>query len=600
MIPLKEIVKKNSKWLPLGMAYVRGLVNAKSFFYLLLGIAVLILSANLGLPPLWGSEGRWAVIARSMLRYGDLLYPALGLESYWDKPLLSYWQILPFAYIHGGVSEFTARFPSVVWAVVMLFLTHQVATRWFGEQTALLSVGILTTTYFYVFWGRNAQVEMTNAAMTLLCLWYFLKHRSDPKHTWIYVFGIMMALGANMKGLVLYAVPVFCILLLSVIKREWAWIPPFRILVTASLLSIAVFLAVPAIASIHAGTWEPLHMVWRENVLRFFGLHDHKDPFYTYFIKIFYIAAPWSFLLPVAIIHCFQGLRRRLSQLPEAFILFSGIFLFFTLSGSRRPYYLLPILPFIAILVANMLREFAVGTVSRGIRVTVRVVGILLGMATVTLLGLSLVLPQIFPEDPSTFWVASLLLALLGVTMIASTIKKYVWGMVGSVTAVWLIYVIGVIPLIAEGPNLKTQIAQVSALGRPCGFLNIDNAKIIFYLDKPYQVFYDETHALDWAKREDGVLITSSVVSDQSWECIVKGKDWQAVIPRKGSFLSSQKLILQVYGRTKTGGSLITHHAIDDTSWDRVLYGYGKNWKAYTLKLMDDMDRNKDYRYRVR
>jgi hypothetical protein len=180
-----------------------------------------------------------------------------------------------------------------------------------------------------------------------------------------------------------------------------------------------------------------------------------------------------------------------------------------------------------------MLSEFAVGMVSRGIQVTVRVVGILLGVALAPLFGVSLVLALIFPAQTNILSYLSMLVALLGITMIASTIKKYVWGMVGSVVAVWLIYVIGIIPLIAEEPNLKTQIAQVSALGRPCGFLNIDNAKIIFYLDKPYQVFYDEAHALDWAIREDGVLITSSVVSDQSWECIVKGKNWWAVIPHK-------------------------------------------------------------------
>jgi hypothetical protein len=73
----------------------------------------------------------------------------------------------------------------------------------------------------------------------------------------------------------------------------------------------------------------------------------------------------------------------------------------------------------------------------------------------------------------------------------------------------------------------------VSALGRPCGFLNIDDAKIIFYLDKPYQVFYDKARALEWATRVDGVLITSSDVSDPYWECVVKGHHWQAVIPRK-------------------------------------------------------------------
>jgi hypothetical protein len=193
MIQLKETYKKGSNWLPPIVAFLNGFVSRKSFFYLLLGIAVLILSANLGLPPLSGSEGRWAVIARSMLRTGDLLSPTLFLPNYWDKPLLSYWQILPLSYLNGEVSEFTVRVPSIVWAMAMLLLTHSLARRWLGEQTALLSVGILATSHAFVIWGRDAQVEMTNAAMILLCLWYFLKHKTDNRYTWVYVLGIMMA-----------------------------------------------------------------------------------------------------------------------------------------------------------------------------------------------------------------------------------------------------------------------------------------------------------------------------------------------------------------------------------------------------------------------
>ena len=342
-----------------------------------------------------------------------------------------------------------------------------------------------------------------------------------------------MALGANMKGLTLYAVPIFSILLLSVIKWNGSWVPSIKVLAAAGLLSLAVFLAVPTIASIHGATWEPLQMVWRENVLRFFGQYDHRSPFYTYFVKIFYLAAPWSFLLPFAIGHSWRGVRRPVSQIPVALILFGAIFIFFTLSGSRRPYYLLPILPFAAILVANMLRGFAAGEMAWGIQSAVKVVGVLLGLAMIGLFGVTLLFPRTLTVGTGILGYVSVLLGLLGAVMIASTIRKYVWGMVGSAFAVWLIYVMGVIPLIEEGPNLKTQAAKVSALGRPYAFLSIEEAKVIFYLDQPYQVFYDKDHALNWAHQADGVLITSGDFLDQRWECVVNGHHWQAVIPRK-------------------------------------------------------------------
>ena len=85
---------------------------------------------------------------------------------------------------------------------------------------------------------------------------------------------------------------------------------------------------------------------------------------------------------------------------------------------------------------------------------------------------------------------------------------------------------------------VKTQVAEVIALNRPCGFLYMDDAKIIFYLDKPYQVFSKKGRALSWATKVDGVLITSSDFSDRHWECVVKGHQWQAVIPRKVPLLN--------------------------------------------------------------
>jgi 4-amino-4-deoxy-L-arabinose transferase-like glycosyltransferase len=529
--PLK-LVRRD--WPPVTTGLKR-LSGTRFYFFLFLGFAVISLSGHLGLPPLWGSEGRWAVIARSMLRSGDLLSPVLGMSAYWDKPLLSYWQILPLSYLTGDVSEFTVRFPSLVWAVILLLLTYLLAKRWFDEETAVASVGILATTYFFVFWGRNAQVEMSNAAMILLCLWYFLKHKLDRGYRWVYVLGAMMGLGANMKGPVVYGVSVFCILVLSAIRKDWSWMPPFRVLLPAGLLSIILCLSLPAISGISSATREPLAMIWRENVLRFLGLHDHKEPFYTYLVKVFYIAAPWSLILPAAVIQSLMGVKRRISQIPEALILFAAILIFFTLSGSRRIYYLLPILPFVAILVAHTLREFGNGRVGPVMEGFLKGAGIFLGLGMIALFGASVIFLWGFTgEDRFLLAGASALLGIIGGgIMLVSTMKKYVWGMIGAMLAILLVYVLGVIPLTAEEPNVRAQAAKVRVLNKQCGFLNIDDAKLVFYLDKPYRFFYDHGPALEWATQAKGVVITPGDFSDQGWECVVKGHGWKAVVPRK-------------------------------------------------------------------
>jgi hypothetical protein len=93
-------------------------------------------------------------------------------------------------------------------------------------------------------------------------------------------------------------------------------------------------------------------------VVRFFHPFDHRGPVYLYLYVIFALAAPWSALLPAALAEVHK--RRTVGDEPArgdrfALVYFWATFLFFTVSGSRRSYYLLPILPPAALLVARLL-----------------------------------------------------------------------------------------------------------------------------------------------------------------------------------------------------------------------------------------------------
>ncbi len=269
-------------------------MDSRVSFTLILTAAVVVLIGNLGVVPLLGSEGRWAMICRNMYRSGDIFSPLLGLSLYWDKPLLSYQCVLPFAYLNGGVTEAMIRLPSVISAFLLLLLTFDLARKWFDTRTGLLSMAVLMSSYGFIFWARNAQVEMLNTFFILLSIWYFMRHKSDQSQGWLYVFGVIMALGANMKGLPAYGVPVFSIILLCIVKKEWPSNLTWRHCVAAMALSLAVYFALPLAAAYFMGTWDPLKLIWQENVVRFFTPFDHKGPIWTYFIRIFDLAAPCS------------------------------------------------------------------------------------------------------------------------------------------------------------------------------------------------------------------------------------------------------------------------------------------------------------------
>src|SRR5208282_2546065 len=106
------------------------------------------------------------------------------------------------------------------------------------------------------------------------------------------------------------------------------------------------------------GSEKGLQMVYRENVVRFFHPFDHRGPIYLYVYVIFALMAPWSALLPAALVETHR-LRHAGAEPARAdrfaLVYFWATFIFFTISGSRRSYYILPILPAAAMLVARTL-----------------------------------------------------------------------------------------------------------------------------------------------------------------------------------------------------------------------------------------------------
>lgn len=503
------------------------------FFILIIAAAVLILIGNLGVMPLWGSEGRWAVICRHMYRSGDIFRPVLGASLYWDKPLLSYWFVLPFAYINSGVTESVVRLPAVFSALMLLLLTFDLARMWFGTRTALLSMALLMTSYGFVFWGRTAQVEMLNAFIILLSIWYFLKHRSDKSFKWLYVLGVIMAIGANLKGLPAYGVPLFSIILLSIVRKEYPSASAWPHYVLAIALSLAVYLAFPLVAVYFTGTWSPLHLVWKENVVRFFKPFDHKGPVWTYFIRIFDLTAPWSLFLPAALINLFPKLRERRASATEIITLFSGIFVFFTLSGSRRSYYLLPIIPFVSILTAHFLMNFSKRLLSHSLDRFVKAFGLLLGLIFIAPLILLTFYPNIFPFVSKGLWTVVILMALVSAGMIVCSITRRVGGMPGFMIAACLIYTFCAIPLFGEIPNIRTQVMEVKSLGRQCAFFRNAKDRVLYYLDRPCPIFSEEAALYDWAMRENGVVIVKQKYNmpKKRWITVVKSRRWSAMIP---------------------------------------------------------------------
>lgn len=323
----------------------------------LLGGSSILLLAFLGTGELWTHEGRWAVICLKMMQTGQYFHPYQFDEAYYDKPLLSYWIMIAFARLLGGLHEWALRLPSVLSAILSIWCTYRIGARLFDRPTGLLAGWILGTCVQFAFWSRVASADMLNVFGTIAAVAWYMERRDKPGWTSHSVFWLILATASQTKGLVAPAVAILAIL--PDLFREGRWKAHLRPSLFVTLLPAAAVYFAPFFISTHldphyaeSGLWQ----VFRENIQRYFAAYDHQGPPYLYFIWLPVYMLPWSVLLPFAV---WGAVRRWKSLSPAskwAALSTAIVFLMFTFSTSRRGYYILPALPFASLFLADWLR----------------------------------------------------------------------------------------------------------------------------------------------------------------------------------------------------------------------------------------------------
>lgn len=325
----------------------------KNLFFLLLSNAILLL-IMLHSNELWSVESRWATVTNLMLRFQDYLHPYLFNGLYYDKPLLSYWLIIAFAKLFGNLNTLALRLPSALSGIVCVYCVYNLGKHLYNEKVGILAGWLLTTTYFFIFWARTSSADMLNVAGILLAITWYMHNRQKPTFNSYLVFFTLLSLTSLCKGLAGFAIPLISVAVDVILQKTWKLHLNWKCIV-GCLLGLIVYIA-PFIASNLTSTHHSLQNsgiseVFVENIQRYFAPFDHTDPWYSYFIYIPIYTLPWS-ILPLFSIYFYCKNRKKLTCLQTLntrwllwFII--ATFMFFTLSGSRRNYYILPLIPFL-------------------------------------------------------------------------------------------------------------------------------------------------------------------------------------------------------------------------------------------------------------
>lgn len=324
------------------------------FSYLMIA-SFFLLFTLLGVRELWTQEHRWADIVFGMLYRHDFLHPYLGENQYYDKPLLSYWLIIFFAKLIGGLSTWSLRLPSALSGLLAIWSIYSLGVTLKNKQLGLLSGWILLTTFYFVFWARTSSADMLNLSGSLFAVsWYMAKrhHMTSMDYT---IFFFILALTSLCKGLTGAIVPFFAVCVDILLEKSWKQHLQFKF-VLCGIPALIIYL-LPFLASSYfdntAYSQNGLYLVYRENFLRYFEPFDHRGPIYTYFIYLPIYILPWALFFIPALFSLMQ--RWKTMTLNSKWIIYTMLvlFLFFTFSGSRRSYYVLSIVPFAILFTAD-------------------------------------------------------------------------------------------------------------------------------------------------------------------------------------------------------------------------------------------------------
>lgn len=384
--------------------------NAK-FGIVLAGILLLSALSYLSLAYSWPKFSRaevfFAECVREMFLADNLVTPLYHGTPFFDKPILSYWSIAA-SYIAFGISHFAARVPSIIAALITVFITGIAGKHLFGPRAGSLSAAVLASSVMFISFANLCMSDMTLVMFDTvsLSLLYLSLENEKRRSILLYLAAMSIGLAFLTKGPVGIALPGLAFVIYLSLTKQWKKIHPIRhILPCAGIVLLA---AVPWFMAAYRqnGAGALNYFFVHENLERFAGsTYDTHRPIWFMIVSLFGGMLPWSIFLPFSFKESFTSMKKGLQNLTaqKHFYLWLWIAVtigFFSLSRGKIDYYALPAYPAAAILIGSYLSN---GCELKAKTTKVFAWIIAAGM-TIAGIAIGIMCAQAFPQQSPLYW----------------------------------------------------------------------------------------------------------------------------------------------------------------------------------------------------
>jgi 4-amino-4-deoxy-L-arabinose transferase-like glycosyltransferase len=493
-------------------------------------------------------EPRYAWIARAMVETGDWVTPRLYGQPWFEKPPLYYWGAAA-SFKMFGVSEAAARLPSAISALLATLALAWLAWRLYGAETARWLLLLLPTSVGMIGFSHAAATDMPFSGMltlAMVCAAVVLgltRNESTPilpRTPWLalILFGFFLGLAVLAKGpagIILCGGAVFFWALFT--KR---WRDALRLFHPAAIAAFCATALPWYILCARRNADFFRVFIIEHNFKRFLTPEfQHIQPFWYYGPILCAGLFPWIGMTFSAVLN---GLRQRVGmKLTSAFIftLTFGTFpiIFFSVSKSKLPGYILPAIPAFTLLTA-----YALASALQMKKVRVPAGFAVLGLTPIVMvaaIGLGTYTSE--PQALHLFAVAALFLGLQTVVLALA------FAFIGLHRATLVTGILACVCFVALADRLAMPWIDSRVSARPVARVILSNPEIrsglmVFRLQRGRQYalnFYLGRELTEWnpAETHDQYVVSSlggisELMAERIPYEVVNNDCWEAILVR--------------------------------------------------------------------
>lgn len=292
-------------------------------------------------------EGFYTVVAREMLESRDWLHPHYLDQPFLVKPPLLFW-LTALGFQLGGPSELAGRLPGAVVSALAVPLTYAIARQVFQRRdTAVFAALVLVTVLPAARLGRLVMMDGPSTTFLLVMLLGAVLGRDRPP--WRLAIGLGLGAALLCKGslglLFLVMVLAFSAVDSGPASLRCPWLGGG---VALGLAPVLLWFGLQVRE--YGTTYLAVSFEQQLSKRVASGIEGHSQPFWYYIPELIKGLFPWLLLAGLGARDAWRQGQRRWCQL---LLLPTGLYLLaISITQTKLPWYILPLLPFVAMAAA--------------------------------------------------------------------------------------------------------------------------------------------------------------------------------------------------------------------------------------------------------